>query len=138
MMNKCFSAKKLLILYPSTGYDVITKGFFTINWAYFFNYNIVGNTMCKPRYKGEFHIDGNDTNPLYDIAVKEPLRLQGLIGTIDMGNEKRFIKVLSISEYKNFEASNNRIVILSNVEFELLENLDYLEEIDSYRNENLI
>jgi hypothetical protein len=70
---------------PVIGTDPISKGTFTIKYAFMVwdewdgdlgSYVDKGN--C---YSGKILIQGPN-NPLFDIAIKQPLRLQGLIASV--------------------------------------------------------
>lgn len=119
---------------PVIGIDPISKGTFKISYAYMlWPIENEFDEVEIPTARGEIVIEGED-NPLYKIAQEEPLRLQGLIGSVKFGIEKRFIKILSISAY--FKEDRN--IVLSPVTFEILTNLQYIEEIGDYRDINLI
>ena len=122
---------------PVLGVDPITKGTFTIDYAFI----IWGweNYACDKDKEtlsaiGQITIDGNDTNPFYDVLIKTPLLIQDHPLSIDFGNDVRFIKIKYTKNWENFQ---NKIV-LSNVTFEFLDNLDYIESITDFKDDNLI
>lgn len=119
------------------GTDPITKGTFTIEHAYmiFDEYETAyGATVTQHRAQGKIKIDGYD-NPLFKIAKESPLRLQGLVASVDFGIEKRFIKIETIGGYKNNDDWN---ITLDPVTFEILDGLEYLENIVTYKEDNLL
>jgi hypothetical protein len=117
------------------GYDPVSGGTFTIEYAYMLwdvDEDGLGDLLTRAR--GKILIDSFN-NPLFKIARESPLRLQGLVASVDFGIEKRFIKIETISGYKNNDDWN---IELNPVTFEILGNLEYLEEIDDYKNQNLL
>src|SRR5271157_766077 len=87
------------------GYDPISKGTFIIEYAYFIFEDewedslINGCDINKDenRFTGKIIITSENDNPLFKIAKESPLRLQGLVASVDFAGEKRFIKIQSIS-----------------------------------------
>ena len=126
---------------PIVGIDSITKGSFTIRYAWnVFSYNY--DDEKEPQLaRGEFAIESkikSVDNALFVLAKKEPLRLQGLIGAVNFGGEKRFIKIRSIHNYTiDPDYSETEAIILS-VTFEILDNIEYLENLIDYRDWNLL
>lgn len=126
------------------GTDPITKGIFTIEYAFvvYDDYSDYAEYCDKiPNYQGKIVIPFGNNNPLFKIAKEEPLRLQGLISSVNFGMDKRFIKIRTIADYeflKDYTNSVNDKITLNTVIFEILDNLKYLEEIDSYKNWNLL
>jgi hypothetical protein len=124
---------------PVIGIDPITKGKFTITWAYMiFDYDDEDygvNQISKAR--GEVVIGGFKDNLLYKIAKETPLRLQGLLASVTFGSEKKFIRFEKIIDY---EVQEDGIVneITLTVRFEILDNLEYLENIETYKDNNLL
>jgi hypothetical protein len=121
---------------PVNGVDPITKGHFTIDWAFIRNYWDFDEEESKEHFGavGQITIDGNDANPFYDALVKTPLLIQDHPLSVEFKDGIRFIKVTNVS---NWLDEANRIV-LSNVEFEFLDNLNYLENIQDFKNTNLL
>jgi hypothetical protein len=126
------------------GIDPITKGTFIIEHAYM----IWGewadeNGDCafqESHYQGKIVITSENDNPLYKIAKEQPLRLQGLIASVQFVGEKRFIKIRTIVNYiirMNMNCEDDGVE-LNPVTFEILDNLNYLEAIDIYREDNLL
>jgi hypothetical protein len=122
---------------PVIGTDPVSKDTFTIEYAsmiWDWDEDIPGAIDKTSRARGSIKIDSFN-NPLFKIAKESPLRLQGLVASVDFGIEKRFIKIETISGYKNNDDWN---IELNPVTFEILGNLEYLEEIDDYKNQNLL
>lgn len=116
------------------GTDPVTKGEFIIEWAHMlWNDDEEDFTF---RARGNFLIRG-DGNPLYVIAKESPLRLQGLVASVMFGIEKKFIKFESIP---NFEMIEDGFIseIEMTVVFEILDNLEYLENVIIYKEDNLL
>lgn len=129
--NKSFSV-------PLIGIDPITKGTFTITWGHMIwtdSYDDDDDDL-NPKAKGNFVIRGNN-NPLFVIAKESPLRLQGLVASVMFGAEQRCIKILLIPDY---EITNDGI--FDEIEmiaiFEILGNLEYLENLIEYKDNNLL
>lgn len=120
---------------PCVGIDPITKGQFTIESAHMI-WDADAETMLS-RARGHFHIVGL-SNPLYKIAKESPLRLQGLVASVMFGVEKRFIKFENI---KHFQVVEDELIakMEMTVTFQILEsNLEYLEDIIEYKDQNLL
>jgi len=113
------------------GFDPISKGTFTIEYAYMLWNDPLEdyNSFDLSRARGTIKIDGYD-NPLFIIAKESPLRLQGLVASVDFSGEKRFIKIEIISGYKNNDDWN---IELNPVTFEILDGLEYLENLVEYK-----
>lgn len=120
---------------PCVGIDPITKGQFIIQSAHMmWDYDAEAMSLLS-RARGEFYIAGPN-NPLYQIAKESPLRLQGLVASVMFGVEKRFIKFEII---KYFQIVEDELVAEMNMEvtFQILEsNLEYLENIIEYKDQN--
>jgi hypothetical protein len=127
---------------PVKGYDPISKGTFTIEYAWMIWdewETAYGCVEQDSHYSGKIVITSENDNPLYKIAKESPLRLQGLIASVQFGIEKRFIKIRTISNYFIYPSINEvERINLDPVTFEILDNLEYLEEIDDYKNTNLL
>jgi hypothetical protein len=128
---------------PVIGVDPITKGTFTIEHAWMiWDAWADENGDCidqDSHYSGKIVITSEKNNPLYKIAKEQPLRLQGLIASVNFGIEKRFIKIRTISEYNIFPSMNGiEQIDLNPVTFEILDNLEYLENVQTYREDNLL
>ena len=125
---------------PVIGIDPVTKGTFIIKWAYI-DYDF--DTMFHKVFMevtGRISIPGGNTNPLFVLCKDNPLRLQGLLGSVDFGAEKRFIQINRIVKFKLWEMFEDKdnSVDLEMVRFKILDNLDYLEEIKDYRDNNFV
>ena len=129
------------------GYDPISKGTFTIEYAYCIFEDewedaIINGEELKEdaaKYSGKIVITSENDNPLYKIAKEQPLRLQGLIASVQFGTEKRFIKIRTISSYNIYPEINGISDIdLNPVTFEILDGLEYLENIVTYKEDNLL
>jgi len=132
---------------PVKGIDPVSGGTFTIEhawmiWDEWADEWADENGDCidqDSHYSGKIVITSENANPLYKIAKESPLRLQGLIASVQFGTEKRFIKIRNIEEYMIFPSMNEiEQINLNPVSFEILGNLEYLEEIDDYKNQNLL
>ena len=128
---------------PVIGHDSISGGTFTIQraWMLFDEEEMeYGVTVTQHRAQGKIIITSGD-NPLYQIARESPLRLQGLIGSVNFAGEKRFIKILTILKYDRYSTRDDGeedAIDLDPVTFEMLDNLEYLENIEEYKCNNLI
>lgn len=123
---------------PAKGTDPVTKGTFVIEWAYMVILDEEDD--CSTTYRrarGKIKIDGNN-NPLFQLAKEAPLRLQGLIAHVDFGVEKAFIKIESINNYHIIEDGIVNEIELDPVTFCILDNLEYLENIQEYKWNNLL
>jgi hypothetical protein len=121
---------------PATGTDPVTKGTFTIEWAYMYWDPDEDGEIC--RAKGKFIISSAKDNPLYKIAEKTPVRLQGLLANVDFGVEKRFIRLESLSNYIAYPSMNDSKDIELESIFIILDNLEYLEGVQDYKDGNLL
>src|ERR1700681_3984161 len=92
---------------PVIGIDPITKGTFTIDWAWLLQnfWWDDENAPTRLEAKGSFIISGAD-NPLYNIVKDTPLRLQEIMGSVDFGHEKRFIQIKSIGQFEIYKERN--------------------------------
>lgn len=126
---------------PIIGTDPVTKGTFTIERAYMrtwtWNDDDYGILNPLPEAEGEIVIRGID-NPLYKVAKESPLRLQGLTASVDFGAEKRFIKIEKIEGYQIIEDGIVNEITLDPVTFVLLDNLDFVGELQDYKWDNLL
>lgn len=122
---------------PVKGTDPITKGTFIIEWAWFINdfWAWKNDASDILEAKGSFTISGED-NPLYDLVKDTPLRLQEITASIDFGTEKKFIQIKSIGHFEIYKEKKE--IYLSQVIFEILDNLDYLQKVQEYKDENLL
>jgi len=126
------------------GTDPVTKGTFIIQWANFI-YDLesqddgTGTAVFKEaRVEGQILIEGPASrNPLYQVARDHMLRLQGLMATVIFGAEKKLIRFDSISDYQIQEDGIVNEIELKAV-FEILNNLEYLENIQAYKENNLL
>jgi hypothetical protein len=129
---------------PVVGVDPITKGTFTIEYAYMIwddplEYDEEGWGTKLSRAQGKIVITSENDNPLYKIAKESPLRLQGLVASVNFGIEKRFIKIGSIGDYGIYPKMNGiEQINLNPVTFEILDNLEYMENIIEYKDQNLL
>jgi len=124
------------------GTDPITHGSFTIEhaWMIWDEWETAyGCVEQDSHYSGKIAITSENDNPLYKIAKEQPLRLQGLIASVQFGIEKRFIKIQTISSYNIFPEINGiEQIDLNPVTFEILDGLEYLENIVTYKEDNLL
>jgi hypothetical protein len=122
------------------GIDPITKGTFVITWASMltdFDEDDDGVYITRSRAEGEIVISGPN-NPLFDAIKEVPLRVQGLVSSVNFGGEKRFIRFNNITSYIIFPSINGVESIKVDVVFEILENLEFLEDIENYKDNNLL
>jgi len=118
---------------PCIGVDSVTKGQFTILSAYMVWDEDAEDMVSMAQ--GEFNIKGL-SNPLYQIAKRSPLRLQGLVASVMFGIEKRFIKFDNIKYFEIVENDHTAEIDMT-VTFQILsDNLEYLEDIIEYKDEN--
>ena len=127
------------------GIDPISKGTFTIEHAYMLwddDWDFPEYPSGKgylSRAKGKITITSENDNPLHKIAKESPLRLQGLVASVDFGIEKRFIKIQTIGNYYIYSSVNEMEYIkLDPVTFEILDGLEYLENLVTYKEDHLI
>jgi hypothetical protein len=123
---------------PVQGHDPITQGHFTIDWAFVvggWRHNGIEGEKDILSAVGQITIDGNNTNPLYDALVKTPLLIQNHPLSVDFKDGMRFIKITNIGKWLTTELPE---IILTNVEFEFLDNLNYLESITDFKDQNLL
>lgn len=119
---------------PVIGTDPITKGTFTISWAHILLDYDDDEEIKNTRATGNFIIEGWD-NPLFDAIKENPLRAQKLIGSVMFGTEKMFIKIEHLKDYSMEYDDIVREIEFSTI-FEILDNLEYLENITEYKREN--
>ena len=127
------------------GTDPISKGTFTIEYAFMvwdeWEGAIINGEELKEdaaKYSGKIVITSENNNPLYKIAKEQPLRLQGLIASVQFGIEKRFVKIMSITDYGIEDDGVFGEIELGLVSFEILDGLEYLESVVTYKEENLL
>jgi hypothetical protein len=121
------------------GIDPVTKGTFVITWASMltdFDEDDDGVYITRSRAEGEIVIAGLN-NPLYQAIKGVPLRVQGLVASVNFGGEKRFIRFNNVTSYALIEDGIVNEIEL-NVVFEILENLEFLEDIENYKDNNLL
>jgi hypothetical protein len=120
------------------GTDPVSKGTFNIVSAHMiYDYDDDDELDTESRAKGEIRIAGQ-SNPLYKIGKANPLRLQGLIGSVLFGDgEKRFIKFISTKHYILHEDGIYDEIELD-VVFDILDNLEYVENVIEYKDNNLL
>lgn len=119
---------------PLAGFDSVTKGPFTITRAHMIWNDDDDNRTS--RASGTIIITGANDNPLFKLGATSPIRLQGIVASVMFGTEKRFIKFLTI---KDFDITNDEIVREMDLDviFEILPgNLEYLEGIIEYKDQN--
>jgi hypothetical protein len=127
--------------YPVKGIDPVTKGSFVIEWAtMLWDWDKDDEELTSFRALGSFNIQERspEENPLFKIAKETPLRLQGLLASVNFGTQKKFVKIIHISNYSLCSVINGSASIDLNVTFEILNNLDYLEKIQDYKDDNLL
>jgi len=120
---------------PLSGIDSVTKGKFIVQTAHMVwnedDDNMVSMAMGQIFIRGE-------NNPLFQLAKISPLRLQGIVGSVMFGFEQRFIKFLNI---KDFDLTDDDLIheLELDVLFEILPgNLEYLENVVEYRDNNFL
>ena len=127
---------------PVIGVDPISRGTFTIEYAWMIWdewETAYGCVEQDSHYSGKIAITSENDNPLYKIAKEQPLRLQGLIASVQFGIEKRFIKIQTISSYNIFPEMNGiEQIDLNPATFEILDGLEYLENLVIYKEDNLL
>lgn len=119
---------------PVIGTDPITKGTFTIQWAHVLLDFDEDDEMNNTRASGSILIQGWD-NPLFDAIKEHPLRVQGLIASAVFGTEKKFIKFQHITDYDIIDDGIVKEIEMSLL-FEILDNLEYLEQVIEYKDIN--
>jgi hypothetical protein len=132
---------------PVLGVDPISKGTFVIKYAYLifeddWEDDIINGCDTgsgSEKFASKIVITSENDNPLFKIAKERPLRLQGLIAAVNFGIEKRFIKIQSISNYDIYPEMNGiEQIDLNPVTFEVLDNLEYMEAVVNYKDNNLL
>lgn len=120
---------------PIIATDPVTKGTFTIEWAMMLlDYDDFDNEINNSRATGSVLIEGFN-NPLYDAVKEHPLRIQGLVSSALFGTEKKFIRFTQISDY-GIEDDGIFKEISFTVVFDILDNLEFLENVQTYRDDN--
>jgi hypothetical protein len=116
---------------PVIGVDPVTKGTFTITWANILLDEAIKNT----RATGNVIIEGTNNNPLFQAIKANPLRAQGLLGSVMFGTEKFLIKFANV---EHFDIEDDGIFgeIEFTLTFDILDNLEYLEHITEYQREH--
>jgi hypothetical protein len=123
---------------PVIGTDPVTKGTFKITWANML-YDYDDDELQNVRASGNVIIEGyvnGISNPLYETVKANPLRVQGLVASVIFGTEKKFIRFEQLSDYSFVEDELIKEIEFSLV-FNILDNLEYLELINQYK-ENII
>jgi hypothetical protein len=121
---------------PVIGTDPVTKGTFTITWANML-FDFDDDELDKnSRASGTLVIDGFN-NPLFDAIKANPLRTQGLVASVMFGSEKKFIRFSQITDYSMQEDGIVNEIELSLI-FDILDNLEYLENVIEYKDNNLL
>ena len=115
---------------PVIGIDPITKGTFVIEWAHVLLDYDEDYELCNTRATGSFIVK-NENNPLFDALKEHPLRIQGLVASVIFGVEKKFIKIKQITNYDVIDSQIELSLI-----FEILDNLEYLEQVIEYKDQN--
>lgn len=116
------------------GIDSVTKGTFTILWAHVLLDYDEDDELRNTRASGSILIEGNN-NPLFDALKEHPLRAQGLVASVTFGLERKFIKFKHITDYDVTEDDLIKEIELSLV-FDVLDNLEYLEQVIEYKDNN--
>ena len=122
---------------PVVGIDPITKGTFTITWAnILIDYTEEGHEILNTRATGNVVIEGWN-NPLFDAIRNNPLRAQKLLGSVMFGSQNMFVRFAHV---ENFCIVDDDIVkeIEFTLTFDILDNLEYLENIGEYKENNAI
>ena|SRR6185436_9822356 len=120
---------------PVIGTDPLTKGTFIIEYATtLFDYD--DEELKNVRATGSILIEGYD-NPLFDAIKAHPLRAQGLVASVMFGIEKKFIRFLQISQYNILDDGFVKEIDFS-LTFEILDNLEYLEQVMEYKDNHKI
>lgn len=119
---------------PVIGTDAITKGTFTIQWAHVLLDFDEEDELRNTRASGSIIIEGRD-NPLFDALKEHPLRAQGLVASVMFGVEKKFIRVMQITDYDVIDDGFVKEIEMSLL-FEVLDNLEYLEQVIEYKDQN--
>lgn len=94
-----------------------------------------GSLDTESRATGEIQIASTDSNPLFKIGKEHMLRLQGLVASVMFGDEKRFIKITSLSNYY-IEDDDIFGEITFDVVFDILDNLEFVENVITYQDEH--
>jgi len=117
---------------PVIGTDPVTKGTFVIEWAtILLDYDFDDEEI---RASGSISIEGHD-NPLFDAIKEHPLRIQGLVAAVMFGDEKKFIKISQITNYDVIDDGITKEIGLSLI-FDILDNLEYMENIIEYKDDH--
>lgn len=121
---------------PVIATDPVSKGTFRILTAWILHDYGDYEADTKTRCKGNIIIEGAE-NQLFKIGKEQMLRLQGLVAAVILGNEKRFIRFTSISNYRLCEDESYNEIKLD-VVFDVLDNLEYVENVIDYKNIHLL
>lgn len=120
---------------PVIGTDPVTKGTFTIEWAEIL-YDYDDDEFQNTRATGNVVIRSTNNNPLFQTIKANPLRAQQLLGSVMFGTQKMFIRFQHISDF-TVEDDDVFGEIEFTLVFEILDNLEYLEQVIEYK-ENII
>lgn len=121
---------------PVIGIDSLTKGTFIIEHAsMLFDFD-ADYEMINTRASGGILIEGYN-NPLFDVIKEHPLRVQGLVGSVMFGVEKKFIRIKQISDFNILDDGIVREIDFT-VVFDILDNLEYLEKVIEYKDDHKI
>jgi|SRR6185295_15475713 len=121
---------------PVVGTDPLTKGTFIIEYAsilYDFDEDFERHNT---RATGSILIEGYN-NPLFDAIKEHPLRAQNLVASVMFGTEKRFIRFEQITDYGITDDGFVKEIDLA-LTFEILDNLEYLEQVMEYKDNHKI
>ena len=116
---------------PVIGTDPVTKGTFTITWAMMLLDYSEDYAIQNSRATGNIIIHGFN-NPLFDAIREHPLRAQGLIASVMFGTEKKFIRFQSLEDYSIIDDGMTKEIEFTLV-FDILDNLEFLENVIEYR-----
>lgn len=119
---------------PVIGTDPVTKGTFIIQWAHVLLDYDEDDELHNTRASGSVLIEGWN-NPLFDAIKEHPLRAQGLSAAVIFGTERKLIKFQYIKDY---DITDDGLVkeIEMTVIFQILDNLEYLEQVIEYKDQN--
>jgi hypothetical protein len=122
---------------PIIGFDPVTKGKFIIETAHILlDYDWDEEEVKNTRASGSILIDGWD-NPLFEAVKEHPLRIQGLVASVMFGTEKKFIRFSQITDYDIVDDGIVKEIGLVLI-FDVLDNLEYMENIIIYKDEHQI
>ncbi len=119
---------------PGIGTDSVTRGTFIVQNAELLIDYDEDEGLQNTRATGSILIEGWN-NPLFEAVKEHPLRIQGLVASVMFGVEKKLIRFQNIIDYDILDDGIVKEITLS-LTFEILDNLEYLEQVVEYKDDH--